>query len=268
MVRLATAAVAVVLLLAGCSQAGLWGPSTSTPSDVTPVPVPNATDSLADVDGAVDAYPVVRAHADALARTNYTVRIDQRVVGPDGDRLRATRKYREVSRGAGTYWGYVRYNVSVETLREFGTTDYWTNGTHIATRFDSPLRQVRTRLWESESSGPVSTPSNSRQLLAVLQATDPTVERPENGTVRLAGTTSYPQGQFAMPRAVSNPRNVSSRLWLRGDGAIVRWRFAYDATFSDETVRIVQTGEITAIGETEVDRPGWVDDATSFDDPR
>jgi hypothetical protein len=266
---LPTAAVAVVLVLAGCSQAGLWEPSASPSTEVTPIPVPNATGSLVDVDGEVDAYAVTRAHADALAVTNYTMRVNQRVVGPDGDQLRTLQEYREVSRGAGAYSGYVQYNVSVEALREFGTTHYWTNGTHIATRFDSPLRQARTKLWETESNGPVSTPSNSRQLLAFLQATEPpATDSLENGTVRLTGAARYPSGQFAMPPALSNPRNVSSRLHVRGDGVVVRWRFAYDATFSGETIRVVQTGEITAIGETAVDRPRWIDNATSFEDVR
>lgn len=267
MTRHRTVALAVVLALAGCSGAGLWGPSTPTPTPVTPMPVPDETGSLAGVAGdRVNEHAVGRAHAEALAGTNYTVRVRQRVVGPAGEQLREMRKYREVSRGADRYWGYVRLDVRAEVLREFGTTNYWSNETHVATRFDSPLRQAQTRLWESDSGGPIRTPSNSRHLRAFLRASDPSVaERSDDGTVVLTGTASTPHGQFEMPPALTDPSNVSARFRVRGDGTVVGWRVAYDAGFGDGRVRVVRAGEVTAIGETAVVRPAWVDEAATFD---
>jgi len=260
--RLVPVALTVALVLAGCAQFGIG----ETPEPETPVTVPESNDSLAGIgDEEINPVAVSQAHADAAAASNYTMRVRQRTVRPDGTTLREMVRNREVARGGRSYAGSVRYNVSVEVLREFGTTDYWKNRTHVATRFDSPLRQPQTGIWESESGGPIAAPSNSRHLEAFLRASTPTVEtRAENGSVVLAGSETYPNGEFEIPPRLRDPRSVSARFRVDSDGRVVSWRVAYDATFERQTVRVVRTGELLAIGETVVERPDWVDSATSL----
>lgn len=258
-----TLAVVVVVLalgLAGCNQVRS---TTETPTQepLTPVPVSDDTDRPGVNGDEVDPVALVFAHQQALARTNYTLDVQQRVVGTDGESLRKSTRHREVAVGQ-SYWGYVHYEFSAPALQEFGTTDYWSNDTHVATQYDSPLRQPQTRLWETQTE-PIDDHSNRKQLLALLRAADPSVvERAENGTVLLSGTAANPDGRVRTPPSLTSIRNVSARFRVRSDGSIDRWSVTYDATLEDRTVRVVQNGRFTAVGKTTVERPAWVANAT------
>ncbi len=256
--RYAALSLAVVLALAGCSALGTGG---QQPTEVTPVPAGEVDRSqVALTEGVVDAQSTVWAHSEAALSTNYTVRVTQHTVWPNGTDLREMRRYREVARGGTSYRGYVRFDTAVPALQEFGTTAYWTNGTAVATRFNNPLRQIQTRIWTTNSSGPVDSPSNSPQLRYLLQATSPTVTA-DDEVVTLAGSQPAPQ-RLELPPNLEEPRNLTTRFRVRGDGLIHRWRVAYNATFGGETVRVVRTGHILDTGETTVRRPAWVDSAT------
>lgn len=256
--RYAALSLAVVLALAGCSALGTGG---QQPTEVTPVPAGEIDRSqVALTEGVVDAQSTVWAHSEAALSTNYTVRVTQHTVWPNGTDLREMRRYREVARGGTSYRGYVRFDTAVPALKEFGTTAYWTNGTAVATRFNNPLRQMQTRIWRTNSNGPVDSPSNSPQLRYLLQATSPTVTA-DDEVVTLAGSQPAPQ-RLELPPNLEEPRNLTTRFRVRGDGLIHRWRVAYNATFGGETVRVVRTGHILDTGETTVHRPAWVDSAT------
>lgn len=252
--------LAAVVVLAGCSGLGTGGQQST---EVTPVPAGEIDQSQVELtEGIVDAQSTVWGHTETALSTNYTVRVTQRTAWPNGTGLREMRRYREVARGSGSYRGYVRFDTTVPALQEFGTTAYWTNGTAVATRFDNPLRPVQTRIWTTNSSGPVDSPSNSPALRYLLRTTSPTVaERGDDGEVTLAGGQSAPQ-RLEIPPNLERPRNLTARFRVRSDGLIHRWRVAYNATFRGETVRVVRTGRIVDTGETVVRRPPWVDNAT------
>lgn len=252
--------LAAVVALAGCSGLGTGG---QQPTEVTPVPAEAIDQSQVEfTEGVVDAQSTVWAHGEAALSTNYTVRVTQHTVWPNGTDLREMRRYREVARGGTNYRGYVRFDTAVPALQEFGTTAYWTNGTAVATRFDNPLRPVQTRIWETNSSGPVDSPSNSPALRYLLRTTGPTVaERGDEAGVTLAGNQPAPQ-RLEMPPNLEHPRNLTARFRVRSDGLIHRWRVAYNATFRGEPVRVVRTGRIVDTGDTAVRRPAWVDNAT------
>ena len=270
--RTRTLALAVVVVglavgLAGCNQVRS-AVETPTEERLTPVPLSDETDRPGiDGDGeGVDPVALVRTHEESLAERNYTLAVSQRVVGPDGAALRESERYREVAVGGRSYWGYVRYEFGAPALQEFGTTDYWSNGSHVATRYDSPLRQPQTRLWATETE-PVTDYSNRKRLLALVRAADPSVvERAENGTVVLAGTAATPDGRVRTPPSLTDLRNVSARFRVRPDGSIARWTVTYDATFENRTVRVERDGRLTAVGETTVERPAWVANATVVED--
>lgn len=261
MSRLAIAALALTLLLAGCGQIGGF----DSQQTVTPVPLDEgAGTGISETGVAPDV--VAAAHAEALTPTNYTLRTRQRTSGPDGRTLRTTRRYREVGVGGTSHWGFVRYNATVPVLQEFGTVDYWRNESHVATRFDSPLRQVQVGIWQPEGTGPIAAPSNAPTLRTLLVASDADVaERFSNDTVRLTGSSQYPRTTVETPPRLTDVRNVSGDFRVRADGVITEWRFAYDATFGGERVRVVRTGRIEGFGSTAVERPEWVADATSLD---
>lgn len=265
MSRTALVAVALTVLLAGCGQLGsLDSQPTETATAVELGDGSGVQPGISETD--VNPDVLAGAHADALAAANYTMRVDQQTLGPDSRPLRNTTKYRKVARGGASYWGLVRYNASVNALQEFGTIDYWRNESHVATRFDSPLRQVQVGIWRPVGSGPVSSPSNGATLRTLLLATDPAVtQRFANGTVELAGTAEYPGATLDSPPRLTDLRNVSGQFRVRPDGVVTAWYLAYDATFGRETVRVVRTGTIEAVGATTVSRPVWVDDAVPLD---
>jgi hypothetical protein len=258
---LVTVVVLLAVGLAGCSQT--WSdPATSTQDTVTPVPVPDDT-GPAGIDGD-DIDPVVLAivHTETLETTSYTIEVHQRVVGPGGASLRESTRYREVAPGARRYWGYVRYEFNATALQEFGTTGYWSNETHVATRYDSPVRPSQTRLWRAETE-PVNDHSNGDQLINLLRAVDPSVtDRADNGSVLLTGTVASPTGQFRTPPSLTDLRNVSGRFQIRADGRIERWQITYTATFENRPVTIVRTGRLLDIGATTVEQPAWAANAT------
>jgi len=251
--------LAAVVVLAGCSGLGTGGQQST---EVTPVPAGEIGQSQVELsEGVVDAQSTVWGHTEAALSTNYTVRVTQRTVWPNGTGLREMRRYREVARGGDSYRGYVRFDTAVPAFQEFGTTAYWTNGTAVATRFDTPLRPVQTRIWMTNSSGPVDSPSNSRSLRYLLRATSPTVAERDDVEVTIAGTQPTPV-RLEVPSNLERPRNLTARFRVRSDGLIHRWRVAYNSTFRGETVRVVRTGRIVDTGETAVRRPSWVDNAT------
>jgi len=256
-----TAAVALLFLvvLAGCGAVGGDGVTeTLTPA---PVSEPRGVDAAVAGD-TTDVRLLLRAHADTAESTNYTVRVEQRILGPDRQPLRETVQYREVARGGERYWGYRRANVTVEALREFGTTDYWTNGTHVATRYDSPIQPVQTRLWASEDD-PLATPSNSQRLGRLLRATALSVaDRSGAGGAVLVGTRTGRVTGLDTPPNLDDPRNLTVRVRVRPSGLIDRWQVQYNATIAEEPVRVVRSGAITATGSTTVARPDWVANAT------
>jgi hypothetical protein len=254
--------VAFVLLLSGCGQIATPDTASET-TTVAPQEVGNQTGITAS-----RVYPATVAanHADSLATQTYTVRITQRTETAEGRLLRRTHRYREVGRGGDAYRGFVRYNTSVDALREFGTIGYWRNETHVATRFKSPLRPVQTALWPSERSGPVPAPSNAPGIQSLLRTTSPTVEtRYANGTVVLAGTAPAPEKRLETPPELTDFGTLSTRFHVRADGIVTRWWVTYEATFRDRTVSVVRTGRITDIGDTVVERPQWLANATTFD---
>jgi predicted small lipoprotein YifL len=258
-------AVVLCLALAGCGQwTPLGGP---TPERATQVPLEQTPGEQPGIrDDGVNAALLVTRHEQVLQTTNYTLDVTQRTNGTGHGVLRRTNWYREVADSDRQYWGFVRYNASVNALQEFGTTDYWRNRTHVATRFDSPLRPTRASLWKTDSSGPLPSPSNPDTLRTLLSATDPAVaQRRSDGTVVLSGEQPYPRAVIDTPPQLTDVRNVSGRFRIRDDGVIVAWRVAYDATFVRDRVRVVRTGTVSDIGETTVERPPWVANATRLD---
>jgi predicted small lipoprotein YifL len=265
MTRGVVAALVLALLVAGCGQFGpLGSPATET---ATQVPLDGAGDGQTGIEESrVRPTVLASTHATVLAGTSYTMRVEQRTEQTDGPVLRRTTEYREVGQGGDSYAGRVRYNTSVGVLQEFGTIDYWRNETHVATRFDSPLRQVQVGIWQTTVTGPIPTPSNGPTLRTLLVATDATTATEfTNGSTLLTGSTQFPRATFETPPRLTEVRNVTGQFLARDDGVITSWRLAYDATFGRETVRVVRHGRIETIGATTVDRPAWVANATALD---
>lgn len=262
--RITTVVLVVTLLVAGCGQFG--GSDSRTPTDLTPVPESKLSGQAGVNDDTANAESLAFRHAQALEKPSYTVVVRQRVTTPEGENLRSMVRYREVGRESDTYWGYVRYDFNAPALQEFGTTDYWTNGTHVATKHNPPLRQAQVRLWNSNSE-PVDSTSNSARLRAFLKASTPSVaERADNGTVVLTGDQRYPDDKFETPPALRDLRNLSARFRIRPDGTVVRWRVTYEATLDEQPVRVVRAGRIEDINKTDAERPAWVSNATVIDD--
>jgi hypothetical protein len=263
--RVLAVVVVLVVGLAGCNQV-LPNQATTTEDTLTPAPLPGDTEQAGINGDDIDPVVLATVHEERLETTSYTIEVRQRVVGPNGTSLRESTRYREVTPGARQYWGYVRYEFDAPALQEFGTTGYWSNETHVATRFNSPLRRPQTRLWRTRTE-PVNDYSNRDELKNLLQAADPSVtERADNGSVLMAGTVATPTWEFRTPPSLTNLRNVSGRFRVQSDGRIERWRVTYTATFENRAVTVVRTGRLTDVGTTTVEQPAWAANATVVQD--
>jgi hypothetical protein len=137
------------------------------------------------------------------------------------------------------------------------------NGSVVATRYRDQSGETEHVRWPAESGGPVTDLSGRGSLEQLLRAVDLTVvERTAAGGVVLAGPAFREGDRLVTPLFVEEPRNVSVRLVVRKDGTVTDQRVAYDATLGSRSVRVVREFRVTAIGETTVDRPPWVENAT------
>lgn len=254
--------VAIALIFAGCTGFAAQGDTES----VTPAPVPtDATQSPPGVtDDGVVPGALAGAHASSLRRTNYTLSTRQQVRAANGSTVRLTTIDRTVGVGGDAYRGQFRQNATEFRADQLTTSvEYWTNGTVVAVRSEGRSGRTEIARWPSEGGGPVADLTERGPLERLLEAVVLTVvDRTATGGVVLAGTTFQEADRLVTPLFVEEPRNVSVRLVVRNDGVVTAQRVAYDATFGSRSVRVVRRTRLTAIGETTVTRPAWIDNAT------
>jgi len=250
--------LALALVLAGCAGVGNAG----APETVTPAPVPTDATRYPPGVGAdrLSAPVVARAHADALAGTNYTVHIRQ-TVRTNGTVIRNTTHVRRVGVGGDRYSGRFRYRDEQYEWRST-TVGYWTNGTVVATRTGDPEGPVRLRWWSLNGSTFIPDPSQSERLRATVAAVDLAVVASDPDGVTLAGRGFDERDHHITPLAVTRTRNVSASMRLSQAGIIRTRRISYDARFRNESVRVIRRTRVTAVGATTVSQPSWVTNAT------
>lgn len=270
----ATLAVAIMLILAGCSG-GLVS-SDSAPSP-TPAPVPTLESTATHApqvapglaaDGVRNTSVLFAAHQAALANRSFTKVTTLTVTYPNG-----TTYYRQVTRttvandsaltvGERTGIRALQFNPAIIVKYKI----YYTGDTRVS-RVVLRSGTVRNlRHLPSDLPDAAALPLVERRL----RVADHRVVRRGARHVLLAGDLPWPA--FRNPAFLSSPRNVTSRTVVAPDGLILESRVRYRALVDGQEVQVRRNVRFEHIGETTVERPAWLksnrtDSPTSTPDP-
>jgi hypothetical protein len=263
MTRVAAAAIAVLVLLAGCGSVAPSGGETPTRT-VTAVPIPQDTPTprgppvLApglSTEGVFDAARLADAHERTLSRTSFTAVREER------------RRYTNGSFRS-------RYRSVVRMSAEGDRFRYALNQTDVR---DGQRRPQRLARYADGSVVYSATTRGGETTYSVLggpaDPTAPSVVFPDNATARFGvarlfgamrfevidrrtvdGREVYDVGVAEGSRAVGGLRNVSMNATVREDGVVVAYRLAYDVS----DIRVIVDVDFRRIGGTEVAPPGWL----------
>ncbi|MFC7026396.1 hypothetical protein ACFQH8_00335 [Halomicroarcula sp. GCM10025710] len=260
--------VAFTVLLAGCGGAV----SSDESPVVTPAPVP--TDGQGYPPGVtsdgVIASEVASAHVRSLEARSHTLTTGQEVRARNGALLQLTNETRTVAADAEVYQGQ-RYQES-NTFRsgqERATVSFWSNGTHVTTRYWNQERDGKQRVRQevSERRVPVTDLTDRRHLQGFLAGVNvaPT-RRTDDGGVLLAGRGFSDQGYLVVPLVLGNPSDIRLQMRVRHDGVIVAARIQYSVLQNGRPVSVERVTRVTDIGTTSVERPAWVNGTAGLED--
>jgi len=254
--RTAVVLVVVAVALAGCS--GVVPGDRSTPAEATPAPVPTEGVSYPPGVSPHGQAPGVLAsvHADNLAETNYTVTTRRRIAGPDG--VKTVTHRRRVAAGGDRYVGDIRRSDTTGELLRPGRVDYWSNGTTAVQRLGDADAITKRRQLQSRDATLLYDPGYRLEIESLVAATRLRIasRTPRGGVVLRSDRVSRSEW-LPVPTGVMHPSNASVEMRVRYDGVVVAWRVAYDGAVRGESVRVVRTTRVTAVGTTTVERPAW-----------
>ncbi|WP_254822303.1 DUF7537 family lipoprotein [Haloglomus halophilum] len=249
-------ALLALLLLAGCNalSAPSSGTETLTPAAV-PEGVPTAAPGVPAAEGvtALDADRLLAADERRREATSYRL---MRAVEIRG-RNWTTRIDRDRRVAAdGTIYERVETEGSPGLTPAVARSELWKDGSTVFVR---TYDQDGTRI----ERGPFpSVPGHFRRWVLLREQLvtggEYRVERTAEGVV-LRTAEPPPVGEAVIPISLGEPRNVTAQLAVEESGLIRSLRLRYDTTFQGETVRVEITHRLTAVGNTTVDRPDWVD---------
>lgn len=281
--RTAALALAALLVLAGCGAPA----SPSEPTDtLTPAPVPTGDASAAAgaeagseparsvegrrlapglrTGGVADPFTLARAHGWILSNRSYT-RADSRTVVDENGTLRATRTDLLVASG-GTPFRLERSAVSsprYDVQSPYSTAAVYHDGDRAYYRVVDGNASYRT-----DGSVPPAEVIPDRtgrgEFVALL-----TAFRWEVQPIEIRGEQYYrlTSAAFTAPNVLddayllTDPRNAEARVLVDERGRVQRYRLEYETTYDGRTVGVTETVRWSAVGETSVDPPDWLDRA-------
>lgn len=278
-------ALAAVLLvaLAGCSSVAV---GTESPT-VTPVDVPGGGTPAGDTATAtpegrlapglteaavVDPFALAGAHRDALGNRSFTV-LSSRTIRDGNETLRRVERTVEVAPGKTPYYlmqtaeSAPAYPVGSATDR----VELWFGGVRAVYRVGSEDPRYRVDSTASIG-GPVSDITAHDRLVTVYgglnwRVTARDVDSIGKAYYVLRADRATDESALAVPPLLSDPRDVSARAVVTGDGRVRDLRLRYDATVDDRTVRVERTMRFRLIGITTVERPDWFETAVNATEP-
>lgn len=261
-------AVVALVCLAGCG--GLVGDDSSPVPTSTPADVP--TDSaLTDppdgltADGVSNGFDLAAVHSEILDNRSYSVQRTSRLVAANGTTLSTTNSTQRVSDNheravstqqqtglAVTSGGYARlFNQSVTQVSQ------WYDGERYIVRVNGPNGTASGPLMATGA--PDQQPSRTFQHY-YLNAQSETVTS-ENGTitVHLSGVS----GELTVAALPVNVADSTITVTMTADGQVTQSSAEFTGSLMNGLNTPVEgnwTVQYTAVGETTVDRPDWVDD--------
>lgn len=265
--RSLVAALSLLVLLAGCNAPVSDGPA----STVTPAPVPpsNASDDRlapgelapgVESSGVTDATRLAAAHADVLGASGYTVNQTLGQTYANG-----TVESRYVTRAAfastaGRFTATLTQTDRSADGRSTRTVERFADGRRVY-EATTEANETRYRVVRGPDGAPrppetfyptnfTNEPAIARLFTLVETAT--TDRWVENGTqyVRVES-----RGRSSVPPL----RNVTLEATVAETGLVTDYRVEYDVVRGGAAVHVVVAVSYTAVGETTVERPGWLD---------
>ncbi|WP_226012739.1 DUF7537 family lipoprotein [Halomicrobium salinisoli] len=253
--------LALVAVTAGCG--GLAGGDQETPT-LTPAPVPEIDDDAGLVapgvgaDGSVDTGRLARAHARAVENESYVFRSERGTTSTRGEQTAPTSLERHLRvEGPHSY----HYWTDRRMARVDGRLRFLANYSEYA---DDGVGFVRYTA--GADSGVTYRPiSGATPNRFVSLATEP-IRRHLAGedldvTEVSSGGQRYYEVEATRDRLVTGEsvENYTVTALVRPDGFVRSLSVSY--VIPDEQRRAFRSFEYTDVGETTVDRPGWIDDA-------
>ncbi|PSQ00426.1 hypothetical protein BRC94_05735 [Halobacteriales archaeon QS_5_70_17] len=268
---LLVAALLVAAPIAGCNTAPADGEATAP--TVTPAPVPTddagrAVASGSDPgggsalpavggEGPVSAADIAGTHREALLATSFTRTVTETIRGPNGT-VRRTERTVRVEPDPLTYY-YAR-NQTVEEgypVRAFAPRfELWSNESHAISR---TVRDgsVSYRIDSASAYGEAVTEiTGNEALLALLGVFEFRVER-AGGGYHLRSTALVDRERLPTPTLTENATNATMTAWVSERGIVRSYRVAYDVRRDGRRLRVIERAEVSAVGETSVERPPW-----------
>jgi len=263
MARTVVAAL-TLLVLAGCSGVTGLGGETET---VTPAPIPTAESTTpaskvlppgVNGDGVVDAERLVSAHQRSITNRSYTWSARRLATGPGANTTTVAdlRKRAHVENElVYDYWTNHRIVWRDGRPRNLGNYSTYSDSTGRYVRYESA--QATTE-YDRLNTSPARVRVGREALAAIdqfLPARNATLS-----VTRVAGQRYYELDGEGADTIVahSGVRNYSVRALIAPDGFVRSITVTYQ-TGSSERARTVRYGyRYESVGETTVERPGWV----------
>jgi hypothetical protein len=279
MERVTVAALALCLLLTGCSTLSpAPDPRPATPT-ATPAPVPTAgpDGTLAPGvtrEGVVDARTLAAAHVAGLADRSYTLTATRTTREPNGTlrerlvlnlSLGADRSYLAHAETAGPH-------APVFLGRPPASASYWSNGSVYARRLTHAGSTTYTTFQPTNGAGTWqywarTVPFGGRggNPRGFLTRTFTAIPTRTTGRVADGGPTAYTvvgtRATAPIELGVEDPREVDLRAEVTADGLVRSLTLTYVGTVDGRPVTVTRRLRYEQVGETDVPRPAWVDRA-------
>lgn len=249
--------VVALVATAGCNAPLADEPDPGETPTVTPLPVgeraagaTGSTDELAPglgPEGVVDAERLLGAHAAVLANDSYTIRLSSRRVATDGS---ASTRHDRVVRVAGPE----RFHYALTTATDDGDrrVERWRDGEQA---YEATTENGSTTYRSLEAPAPpvLLTRADLLRLFLFVPA-DVVDSRERNGTTvhTVAGG----------PDDLQPLSDVTYEAAITERGLVRSYEVRYDLSGRNPATTVTVTATVSDVGETTVERPSWVDDAT------
>lgn len=268
-------AVAVMLVLAGCSGSGGSDPeattgetpgATATPTDQPESTISDPTELSGVSEDGVNATALFVNHARTLANeSGYATSDTYRIAERGSDNESVTRKQlRSSATQQRSLYSIDRRSSVGEQTRATNRTTYWTvedGSATVYSRFESagsvsyeadddPYRNFTTFYRQS------SVYDQTTLLFNFDLSYDGTVDRDGRTLFRFTADSFVEGSSFS-----GNATDPSATVLVDGDGIVRSAEWTVDVTQDERSATITYSYQVDAVGDTTVEEPDWLDEA-------
>lgn len=211
-------------------------------------------------DGVTDPLALADAHQEALRDASYTISTTHEVRRPNGTLIGHGTTTSKVAPGGESF-----HTVATRTYRsangslglEHVETATWVDGDRAVTARDLPDRP--TEYGERSAANPSLRPETGwDDLYTAFSSVNTTVatQTEQNGTTLYkVVSTSQPESESVY----AGDATYSAVAFVGSDGIVRTFRQTYPTTYDDRPAIATRTVRVTAVGDTDVERPAWAD---------